>query len=103
MHTSFFKPAVFGILFGAAAFFMPFFLVGLFFCFLFMGGLSRAFGRRRFGPGGFAMHPAFTDKIRQMSDEEYATFKGRFQQRYGRCGHHAENHPFQSPSTQSNA
>lgn len=87
MNKSIVKPIVAGILLGAAAFFMPFFLLRTILFFGVIGILFRLFiGRRmRAGFGGRAFQPAFADKIRNMSDEEYAAFKSRFQ---GNCGHH---------------
>ena len=80
MTTSFFKPILAGILIGAALFFMPFFLLRVLIVFLIIGGLFRLFGgrgfRSRYGRG---FHPAFADKIRNMSDEEYNEYKQSFE------------------------
>lgn len=90
MNKSIVKPIVAGILLGAAAFFMPFFLLRTILFFGLIALLFRIFiGRRMragFGPGAF--RPAFADKIRNMSDEEYAAFKNRFQGNY--CHHRSK-------------
>lgn len=84
MNQSIFRPIVFGILFGAFAFFMPFFLFHVFFFFLIAGLFFGFFGRRRFyGRGGGMGGWAFADKIRNMSDEEYATFKEKVRSHRG--------------------
>ena len=83
MNKSILKLVVVGIAFGAAAFFMPFFLIKAFLVILIVGALFRLMGRRR-GPGG--RHMAFADSIRNMSNEEYEAFKGRSQ---GGCYHNS--------------
>lgn len=85
MNISILKPIVAGIIIGAALFFMPFFVLRVAVVVLIVGALIRLFGGRRFGRGAGrrGMFPAFADKIRNMSDEEYAQFRQRFQ--YG-CG-----------------
>ena len=83
MDRSFARPIVFGALFGALAFFMPFFLMKVFFFFLIAGVFIRFFGRRHFRGRRWGGNPmAFADRIRGMSDEEYDTFKKEFR---GRC------------------
>lgn len=86
MSQSILKPILFGTLFGALAFLMPFFLLKVLFFFLIAGVLFRVFARRRFGPHGGGYHLAFADRIRNMSDEEYAAFKNRYQHCRGRYG-----------------
>lgn len=75
------KPILIGVLIGTAFYLMPvFFFPGIFFFiflvfvfrFLFWGGGWR---RRWYHDG---IHPAFADTIRKMSDEEYESFKKRF-------------------------
>ena len=68
--------------FNAAGLMRPtaFFVLRVAVFFLIGGALFRAFARRRMRGMGFGPH--FADKIRAMSEEEYATFKNRFQ---GRC------------------
>jgi len=76
MKRSIFKPISAGILIGAALFFIPFFLLRVLIVFLIIGALFRLFGRRGFrGRYGRGFHPAFADKIRNMSDEEYNQYK----------------------------
>ena len=92
MNKSILKTIVAGILFGAAAFYMPFFLIrGLLFI-LIIGALLRFFVRphfgKRFGVRGF--HVAFADKIRTMSDEEYAGYKQKSESHCGKNNHHKE-------------
>ncbi len=83
MKRSIFKPIVAGILIGAALFFIPFFLLRVLIVFLIIGGLFRLFGGRGFrGRYNRGFHPAFADKIRNMSDEEYNQYK----QNMGSCG-----------------
>lgn len=90
MNRSIFKPIVFGVMFGAAAFFVPFFLVKVIFFFMIISFIFRMFwwtGR------GHHMnyHMAYADKLRNMSEEEYAAFKsktgrGNCCNHYGYCG-----------------
>jgi hypothetical protein len=76
MKRSIFKPILAGILIGAALFFIPFFLLRVLIVFLIIGGLFRLFGGRGFrGRYNRGFHPAFADKIRNMSDEEYNQYK----------------------------
>lgn len=76
MKKSILKTIVAGILLGAAAFYMPFFLLRTLLFIFIIGTLLRIFAKRRFskrfGGGGFQL--AITNKIRTMSDEEYAGF-----------------------------
>ncbi|MBA9075236.1 hypothetical protein GGR22_003419 [Flavobacterium gossypii] len=72
-----------GILIGALAFFA----FQLVITFLIIGGIimllsRRRFDRRAFGNERFGGHRfAFADKIRNMNDEEYDSFKKRFENR----------------------
>jgi hypothetical protein len=89
MNNNLLRSIAAGLLLGVALFIMPFFLVRLVIFVLIVGALFRLFGGRRFwrgwGPGwGYRRDYAFTDRIRQMSDEEYSQFKQRFGQ--GRWG-----------------
>ncbi len=80
------KPALIGILIGAALYAMPFFLFRGFFFFLLIWFLFRFFfwgrwGRPYRGWGWHrdsGIHPAFADTIRHMNDEEYEAFKRKF-------------------------
>lgn len=77
------KSIAIGILIGALAFF-AFHLV---ITFLIIGGIimllsRRRFDRHAFGDQRFGGHRfAFADKIRNMNDEEYDSFKKRFENR----------------------
>ncbi|GAB4013049.1 hypothetical protein GCM10028808_30880 [Spirosoma migulaei] len=90
MNNNLLKSILAGLLVGVALFIMPFFLIRLVFFVLIIGALLRIFGGGRFRRGwrqgpGYGQMPAFADRIRQMSDEEYNQFKQRFNQggRYG--------------------
>lgn len=87
MNRSVFKPIVFGVLFGAAAFFVPFLLVRMFFFFIIMGFIIRLFWWGGSGRHHLRYHMAYADKIRSMSDEEYEAFKNRAG-RHHNCYHH---------------
>ena len=67
-----FKTILLGFLLGATLFFVPFLVLGLVTVF----ALMRIFGRRRFRNGNFMQHRiAWADKIRSMSEEDYASLK----------------------------
>ena len=87
MTKSILCAVIFGIVVGAAAFFAPKMLLGIFiFCALMR--LFHCCSHRHHGRGRFYM----ADKIRTMSDEEYAEFKT---QMVGGCchsGHHHHRH-----------
>jgi hypothetical protein len=80
MNTQVLKTIVFGALIGAALFAAPFFVAKVLLFFLVIGLFFRIFRVRRHyrhgwrGPYGWA----YADKIRGMSDEEFANFKERF-------------------------
>lgn len=104
MSQSILKPILFGVLFGALAFMMPFFLLKVVFFFLIAGALFRLFAWRRFGPyrqGGYRL--AFADRIRNMSEEEYTVFKNRYQHCRGRHGWQAPQPPAGDNPTPTNA
>ena len=77
------KSIAVGILIGALAFF-TFKLIITFFI---IGGIMSLFARRRFGRQGFGPGKfggprfAFADKIRNMDEEEYNSFKSNFENR----------------------
>ncbi len=85
MNLQVLKTIAVGALIGAALFWMPFFVLKVFVFFLILGFIFRFFRGRRhyYGRAGWG----FADKIRQMSDEEYESFKNR---PYGRCGPYRE-------------
>lgn len=90
MNNTLVKSILAGLLIGAALFIMPFFLLRFVVFFLIIGALFRLFGggrfrRRGWGRGwGYGRDYAFTDRIRQMSDDEYGQFKQRYAyDRYG--------------------
>lgn len=81
MSNQIIKTIAFGALLGAALFWVPFFALKVVVFFLLVGFIFRFFrGRRYYGPTGWA----YADKIRNMSDEEYSSFKKNVR---GRCGH----------------
>ncbi|GAB4031060.1 hypothetical protein [Spirosoma jeollabukense] len=85
MNNNLLRSILAGLLLGVALFVMPFFLIRLVFFFVIIGVLFRLFGGGRFRGGwgrgrGFGYMPAFADRIRQMSDEEYTAFKQRYHQ-----------------------
>jgi hypothetical protein len=74
-----------GLLLGVALFLLPFFLLRVALFVLLIGGAFRLIRGRRSERGGFGQgwhkshwqgrRAAFADRIRTMTDEEYATFK----------------------------
>lgn len=91
MKKSLFKPVLGGVFLGSILFAMPFFILKVALFFLVCGTLMRLFARGRMRHGGMrgmGFGPAFADKIRGMSDEEYDAFKTKFE---GRCGKRKRN------------
>jgi len=86
MKRSVLKPILFGVLFGAAAFFAPFFLLKAVFFFLIIGAIWRLFWWRR-GWHGYHYQMVMADKIRSMSEEEYNEMKKKFND----CNQHYYN------------
>jgi hypothetical protein len=88
-----------GILFGAAAFFVPFFFIKVLLLFLFIGFIGRMFWWRG-GGWHYNSHRilSYAEKVRNMSDAEYAEFKNNFNRGDGRygygrgCCNHADYH-----------
>ncbi|UFH51885.1 hypothetical protein [Spirosoma sp. KNUC1025] len=105
MNNTLVRSILAGLLIGAALFIMPFFLLRLIVFFLIIGALFRLFGGGRFRRGGwgrdrgFGYTPAFTDRIRQMSDEEYTQFKQRYEN--GRCGEYAARKSTENPANET--
>ena len=80
MDSRFLKLVVGGILLGTAIFFVPFFLLKIAGMFLIFGLVMWIFkGRRRSHHWG-----GYADRIRSMSEEEYADFKSKAS--HGHCG-----------------
>ena len=76
MNRNIVKPVVAGILIGAALFFIPFFVLRVAAFILIAGLIFRLFtGRRRFSGNFGNQRFAFADRIRNMSEEEYQSFK----------------------------
>ena len=99
MNKSILKPIVFGVLFGAAAFFVPFFLIKAIFFFVIIGFFCRMFW---WGGRGHGMRYQMinADKIRSMSEEEYAEFKNKTSKDYC-CNHNYRNCSNNNCSTES--
>lgn len=80
MARQIFKSILLGILIGVLFFIMPFFILKFFLIFLLIGAICRLWwggGRRRWKHNYYGWHHAYADKIRNMSDEEYAAFKNK--------------------------
>lgn len=89
MTTQVFKSIAIGVLAGAVLFFAPFFLLRFLLFFLLVGLIVRFFVAGRFRRGWeYGFSSAFADKIRNMTDEEYAAFKHKTQ-----SGCHLQNKP----------
>lgn len=80
MARQIFKSILLGILIGALFFLMPFFILKFLLIFLLIGAICRLWwgGGRRRGWRYYNYH-AYTDKIRNMSEEEYAAYKQKWQ------------------------
>lgn len=87
MNRSIVKPVIAGILIGLGLFFIPFFIIRVALFFLVAALIVRLFiGRgRRWGSSFGERRLAFTDHIRNMSEEEYTRFKQKFAYGHG-CG-----------------
>ncbi|GAB4019009.1 hypothetical protein [Spirosoma koreense] len=105
MNNTLLRSILAGLLVGAALFIMPFFLLRLIVFLLIVSALFRLFGGGRFRRGGwgrsrgFGYMPAFADRIRQMSDDEYAAFRQRYD--YDHCGVNPGRKAPESPSDQT--
>ena len=86
MKRSIFKPVLFGVLFGAAAFFAPFFLLKVLLAIMIISFICRMFWWRSWPHNRMQYRFAYADKLRGMSDEEYAAFKSKAGN-YNCCGH----------------
>lgn len=100
MNQSIFKPILFGVLFGAALFFAPFFLLKVIFFIALISFLCRVFFWRR-GSWNHYRHYnlAFADKLRGMSDAQYAEFKNRFNDDC--CGHGCHDYRSEKSATKT--
>ncbi|WP_420150605.1 hypothetical protein [Spirosoma sp.] len=105
MNNTLVKSILAGLLIGAALFVMPFFLIRFVFFVLIISALFRLFGGGRFRRGGwgpgwrYGRDYAFTDRIRQMSDDEYNQFRQRYA--YDRCGQNDDRKSTDNPTTES--
>ena len=103
MTKSILKSLLAGSLIGALLFFTGPFLFLFIFAVLTLKfiftpfGMGRMMMMRGYGNPGFGKHSfAFAEKMRNMSDEEYASFRNRMSNYNGRCGYYnMEEH--QSP------
>ena len=85
MTKTILKSAFFGALFGALLFFVPGFILTL----LIVSLVFKLVFRRKMRSGKFQQHRlAFMDKVRNMSEEEYAQFKNNFSK--GHCHAHCQ-------------
>lgn len=96
MNRSIVKPIVFGILFGTAVFFVPFLVVRTIFLFMIIGLVFRLLWWGKGGRHRQHYHLAYADKIRNMSDEEYAAFKAKAGHHH--CYHRGHGHRSNSES-----
>lgn len=90
MNRSIAKPIVIGIILGAAIFFIPFIVIRIILFVLIAGLLFRLFAGRRSWRRFNGNYTLFTDKIRSMSEEEYAQFKLNSSRG---CGYHQQTNP----------
>jgi hypothetical protein len=89
MARHIFKSILLGILIGGLFFMMPFFILKFLFFFLIIGAICKLWwGGRRWGRWQPQHYQVYTDKIRNMSDEEYATFKTKMQNNNCGYGYH---------------
>jgi len=93
MNRQILRPVLIGLLIGAGLYFMPFFILRVALLILIAGLILRlVFGRGRFGRGFPERRLQMADRIRNMSDEEYARFKERAAT-YGCGGRKGFNNP----------
>lgn len=79
---------LFGAVLGAAVYFIPVFVLKTLFVLTVIAVLTRMmFGRRHY----YGRHFAFADKIRSMSEEDYAKMKEQWKSRSHHCGHYERN------------
>lgn len=88
MNRGIIKSVVGGALIGTALFFAPFLLLKTMLFFFIIGSIMRMlFWRRMFWYARPMMQMAYTDKIRNMSEEEYGEFKNKMNHMHGHCYH----------------
>ncbi len=72
MKTSIFRSILIGVLLGLLVFITPRLIIAL----LIIGAIFKLSGKGRWRRAKFREHKmAFADKVRNMSEEEYSTFK----------------------------
>jgi hypothetical protein len=91
MRTSLIKPIVIGVLLGAGFFWIPFIVVRILLLFIIVGFIFRLVMWRRWRKGN-PNRFTFADRIRSMSEEEYASFK---QNPWHFCREHRQDSPDQ--------
>lgn len=88
MNRGIIKSVVGGVLIGTALFFAPFLLLKTMLFFFIIGGIIRMmFWRRMYHWGRPQMYMAMADKVRNMSEEEYAELKNKMNNWHGHCYH----------------
>lgn len=94
MTRSILRAVVCGVIVGALAFFVPHLLLGFFVLVLIVGLLHRC-GRGHGCYGHYHGHERLfylADKIRKMSEEEYAEFKTKMGDGCCNSGYHSHGH-----------
>lgn len=88
MNRGIIKSVIGGALIGAAAFFAPFLLIKTVLFFFIIGAIFRMiFWRRMYHWGRPHMYMAMADKVRNMSEEEYAELKNKINNWNSHCCH----------------
>lgn len=86
MKRKILKLAIGSVALGTALFFAPFLVLKIVALIFFIGAIMRMiFWRRIFLHAKPMMQLAYTDRIRNMSEEEYTSFKSKMNQMHGRC------------------
>ena len=86
------KLIITGLIAGAALFFMPFFILRIAIAVFLIASLLKLFGWRRFGSNKFGNAGfAYADKIRNMSEEEFNSFKQNNRNNCGRTKNNQTN------------
>lgn len=88
MNRGIIKSVVGGAIIGTALFFAPFFVLKTMLFFFIIGGIIRMiFWRRMMYWWRPQMYMAMADKVRNMSEEEYADLKNKMNHWNGNCYH----------------